>query len=358
MQRFDSFFANPERTWAPPFPDPEATQALRTIIRRERPEIVHGHDWLARSFLPLKAESKAKFVMSLHYYTLSCHKKSLMFKNLPCSGPAFKKCLGCSIQHYHPGKGIPIALVNWVMRKSERAAVDIFLPVSQATADGNELGPGDSYEIIPNFMPEEGEPSVDVQTYLVQLPDQPFLLFVGDLRHNKGIQVLLSAYARMESAPPLVLIGKVWPETPKVFPPNVFVLKNWPNEAVLAAWSRSLIGIVPSLWPEPFGIVVIEAMASGRPVVASRIGGIPDIVGEDEAGLLVPPGNIEALLQAIQRLVINPTMREEMGHSARLRAAAFKATAIVPRIEGVYQNLLEGTIGKHERSATGQHRCQ
>lgn len=339
LQRVHGLFASAERPWAPPFPDPTLTAGLWQIIRQESPDIVHGHDWLARSFLPLKKISKARFVVSLHYYTLSCAKKSLMYKDQPCSGPGLAKCLVCSSGHYGMAKGIPVTLANQVMSARERAAVDMFLPVSQAAASGNGLTEGDRFQVIPNFMPVKACAGEEIGSYLAQLPDEPFLLFVGDLRRDKGLDVLLRAYARLKKAPPLVMIGKVWPETPEVFPPKAIVLRNWPNEAVLAAWARSLVAIVPSVWPEPFGIVIIEAMASGRPVIASNTGGISDIVEDGVSGLLVPPGDDVALGRSIERLLADPELRDRLGQSALKRAADFKAAAVVPRIEQVYMEL-------------------
>src|SRR5438874_2677135 len=88
MQRASWLFADSGRTHAPPFPDPELLLAIRRIIKRERPDIVHAHNWLARSFLPLKGWSGAKLVMTLHDYGLVCAKQNLIYKNAPCSGPA------------------------------------------------------------------------------------------------------------------------------------------------------------------------------------------------------------------------------------------------------------------------------
>ena len=353
MQRAGWLFANRERPWAPPFPDPEVTRSLHRILGAEQPEIVHGHDWLARAFLPLRGHHPARFVMSLHYYTLACAKKSLMHKGAPCAGPALTKCLGCAAQHYGRLKGSTVALANRIMSAAERAAVDMFLPVSQATADANGLTTGDRCRVIPNFMPDERGPAGDQAAYLAQLPAGPFLLFVGDLRRDKGIDVLLAAYAALAQAPPLVLIGKVWADTPAVFPPDVMVFRNWPNEAVLAAWERCLMGLVPSVWPEPFGIVVIEALASGRPIVASRTGGIPEILSQGAAGVLVPPGDAVALQQAIERLLADTEAREALGRAARQRAAAFSAGAVVPRVEQVYAELLQPPVSAHAAHAAG-----
>jgi glycosyltransferase involved in cell wall biosynthesis len=237
----------------------------------------------------------------------------------------------------------------------------MFLPVSRAAASANGLAPGARCKIIPNFMPDEfsgpGQASL-TGGYLSQLPAEPFLMFVGDLRREKGIDVLLAAYAGLAKAPPLVLIGKVWADTPRAFPPNVRVFKDWPNEAVLGAWQRCLMAIVPSVWPEPFGIVVIEAMAAGRPVIASRIGGIPDILDDGRAGWLVSPGDPVALRLALEQLLGDEALRDELGRAASRRASAYQAAAIVPQFERVYAELLRPPAEAHEPAAASEHRYQ
>src|SRR5207249_1073940 len=153
--------------------------------------VVHGHDWLARSFLPLKHWSGAVFVLSLHYYTLSCAKKNLVHQGAPCDGPAASKCVRCAIDHYGATKGPLVALGNWIGAAAERAAIDRVIAVSQATAAGNRLDGGRvPYEVIPNFVPAPVDiPEVELDPFLRQLPDDGFLLFVGDLRRDKGIEV-------------------------------------------------------------------------------------------------------------------------------------------------------------------------
>jgi glycosyltransferase involved in cell wall biosynthesis len=143
---------------------------------------------------------------------------------------------------------------------------------------------------------------------LAQLPAEPFILFVGSFGKQKGMDVLLAAYRGLETAVPLVLIGyelSDFPLSQLDIPPNVHIFKNWPNTAVMEAWRRSSLGIIPSNWPEPSPTVVMEAMVAGTPVIATRVGGIPDIVAEGETGLLVPPGDATALRQAMQ-----PTPRQ------------------------------------------------
>ncbi len=98
--------------------------------------------------------------------------------------------------------------------------------------------------------------------------------------------------------------------------------------------------MVPSLFPDPCPTVAIEAMASGVPVVASHVGGLPDLVLDGETGLLVPPGSAEALGSAIQRLVQDPVMARRMGAAGQQRASAFTASTVIARLEEIYAELL------------------
>jgi glycosyltransferase involved in cell wall biosynthesis len=340
--RIPRLFKSETRLWAPPAPDPEAVAGLRRVLAREQPTIVHGHDWLARSYLPLKRRSGPPLVMSLHYFTLSCPKKSLLFEGSPCSGPALGKCLSCAGRHYGRIKGSTVVLAQQAFSRAERALVDVFLPVSQATAADNGLANGNRrYLVIPNLVPPARDPAPHAHL-LDQLPSEPFLLFVGDLRPAKGIEVLLDAYGRLAARPPLVLIGKAWPDTPDDLPPGVTVLHDWPNPAVREAMRRCLALTAPSLLPEPFGIVVAEALAAGRPVVASAIGGIPEVVRHDAEGLLVPPGDVTALAAAFDRITRDPGLRDRLAANASRRSADYAPDVVLPRLEAAYASVLDG----------------
>lgn len=344
VQRAVKLFSDAGRRYAPPIPDPEVVMALRRVIKQERPSIVHAHNWFVHSFLPLKAWSKARLVVSLHEYSLACPKKSLMHHDSLCSGPGVFKCLECAGSHYGLAKGVPTVLSNWVMGAAEKAAVDMFLPVSEAVARGNGLtGSKLPYQVVPNFVPDKvGTPEGEAGSIVDDLPSGDFLLFVGALGLHKGVAVLLKAYSEMDGAPPLVLIGADWPDTPTHFPPNVRVLKNWPHRAVMEAWRRSTIALAPSIWPEPCPTVVMEAMSIGRPVIATDIGGLPDIIGDGETGLLVPPGDVAALRGAMERLLADPELRMRMGEAGKRKVTEFYASTVVQRIEHVYRGLRRG----------------
>ena len=343
VQRASWLYSQAERSHAPPLPDAEVVWALRRIVAREKPDIVHAHNWILHSFIPLKTWSSVPLVMSLHDYSLRCAQKRLMFSGALCSGPGFTKCLYCAADYYGNVRGSAVALSHRLMNPVVRAAVDIFLPVSEATAIGNGLVENQlPFKIIPNFVPDDpGQTQDDVDAYVSRLPQDNYLLFVGDLSRDKGVDVLLRAYADLKNVPPLVLIGRKRPDTPAKLPNNVILMGCWPHSAVMQAWRRSSLALVPSVCPETFGIVAIEAMAMGRPVIASRIGGLTDIIIDGETGFLIAPDDSVALRRAIKRLTDNTALRKRMGQGARRRAFDFRASAVVPCIEEVYRQLTQ-----------------
>src|SRR5262249_9880835 len=137
--------------------------------------------------------------------------------------------------------------------------------------------------------------------------------FVGDLSHDKGVDVIVKAYEQLEGAPPLVLIGRPGPETPSRLPPGARMFYKWPHATVMEAWQRSLFGLVPSTWGEPCGTVVLEAMSAGRAVIASDIGGLPDMVVHEETGLLVRPNDASSLRDAMRRLLADEDWMARLG---------------------------------------------
>lgn len=339
LQRLSGLFVEHERRHAPPFPDPELVTALRRIIVKTKPDVVHAHNWLLASFLPLKAWSRAGLVVTLHDYSLICAKKNLMHAGEVCKGSNLSKCWRCAGAHYGGVKGAVTTLGNFGSGFLARRVVDKFIAVSHAVARDTRLAEsGVSYEVIPNFVSDDvSSLSRDLDPCLRELPAEGYILFVGDLMHLKGVDVLLDGYATLNGAPPLVLIGRRCPDTPSVFPPNVHLFSMWPHAAIMHAWSKCLFGVAPSVGPEACATVVMEAMASGKAIVATDIGGMPDLVDHGETGLLVPPGDSEALAQAIQRLLKNPQLLYQMGKVALARVERLKATAVVGRIEQVYQ---------------------
>jgi glycosyltransferase involved in cell wall biosynthesis len=342
LQRLSGLHTDSERRHAPPFPDPELALALKRLVAQERPDIVHAHNWIYASFLPVKALSGARLVVTLHDYGLVCAKKNFMHLGTHvCSGPALVKCLPCAAGHYGAVKATATTFGNWASSFAARHVVDRFIPVSHAVARHTGLTRGGAtYEVIPNFVPDDVEALGLEDLCLRELPGDGFILFVGDMMRLKGVDVLLRAYAGLERAPPLVLIGRRVADTPTEFPPNVYVFSTWPHSAIMHAWRRSLFGVLPSVGPEACATVIMEAMASGKAVVATDIGGMPDLVDPGETGLLVPPGDAQALAHAMQRLLKDRALLARLEATSLATVGRLKAGAVVTRIEQVYREVL------------------
>jgi glycosyltransferase involved in cell wall biosynthesis len=107
----------------------------------------------------------------------------------------------------------------------------------------------------------------------------------------------------------------------------------------MAAWKRAALGIVPSVFPDPCPTVAIEAMASGVPLIASRVGGLPDLVAHGETGLLVEPGNSGELARALMTLHEDADLAGRMREAAVVKARSFTASSVVDRLETMYQRL-------------------
>ncbi|HWO84682.1 MAG TPA: glycosyltransferase family 4 protein [Solirubrobacterales bacterium] len=324
-----------ERRHAPPVPDPETVVDLRRVLQRERPQVVHAHNWIVHSYLPLARGAQSALVLSLHDYGLICATKRLRRKDHVCSGPAPVKCQVCATEHYGPTKGLVAAFGTRSSESRLRRNVDVFLPVSNTVEELCRIRGDEVSRVIPNFIGELPAP-VPGDPRLAQLPDEPFILFFGDATVDKGAWHLAEAYRQLESPPPLVLVGRCYIDE-LAERPNVYPTGAWPHRLAIEALRRSLFTVAPSLWPEPFGLVALEAAAAGKPIVASNIGGLRDIVADGETGILVPPDDRLALVAAMQTLSTDAELRGRLGAAAKERAATFSSAAIVPRFEEAYE---------------------
>jgi glycosyltransferase involved in cell wall biosynthesis len=346
-------YADKNRPFHPTFPDPGAVASLRTAIADAAPDIVHSHSWLEYSYYPLydAAPDGPGHVVTLHDYGLACAKKTYQHEGGTCSGPQFAKCLSCATKDYGPVRGPVLALGQRAGRRMLRRA-DAYLAISGTVAASARqvLPPDMEIDLVPSMVAEnlaelaETTPRPDFLP-----PEDGYLLFVGALGPHKGVDVLLEAYKRLRHRVPLVLIGTPRADTPAVDDPNVHIVRDVPSAQVMSAWRHCSIGIVPSVWEEPMGQVAVEAMLAERPVVASDVGGLRDIVADEETGLRVPPRDPAALAEAIDRLLDDPGLRQKMGLVGRERAVRYTSRVVVPEVLAVFESVLERRRGAAAR---------
>ena len=352
-QRVPGLYAERERPHAIPAPDPEVVFALRRIVARDRPHVVHAHDWLVYSYLPLRRLGGPPVLLSLHDYGLVCATKRLFREGVPCSGPRLAKCIACASGHYGTLRGAGLASATRAGDGLLRASIDMFLPVSETVALGTALASSSArFHVVPNFVPSDLASRVAASGASDDLPAD-FLLYVGDATHDKGIDTLLAAHAMLPCAPPLVVIGRRYSTALRSPRSDVRVLGPRDHALTLGAMLRSTMTVVPSLVPETFGMVALEAMSLGRPVVASRVGGLAELIRHGETGLLVAPGDADALRRALERLLQTPAEREAIGVAARTASCRFAEEAVLPRLEDAYRAVLaktpERVVPKRER---------
>ncbi|RLE96431.1 MAG: glycosyltransferase family 1 protein [Thermoprotei archaeon] len=226
--------------------------------------------------------------------------------------------------------------------------VDEVIAVSRSAARfiAAFLPPGRQVRVIPNGVDAERFKPCGPAPLRDSISADFVILFVGRLVYRKGLTVLLKALSLLKDLDlTLVVVGE-GPLRPSAealarrlaIEDRVMFLGSI-NEWELPGVYRSAdVVAVPSLYGEAFGIVALEAMATGRPVVASRVGGLSELVIGGETGVLVPPGDPEALAEALRALYEDEELRAQMGRRGRARILELYDWRVVIRhLEEVYE---------------------
>jgi glycosyltransferase involved in cell wall biosynthesis len=336
------------RAHHPPLPDPRGVRELSRIIRQEQPHVVHAHNWIVNSAVALRRSSptgsRFGLVLTLHDFSHVCATKRLMRMGSACEGPAAARCLPCATAHYGLAVGSLTTAATALMRPWKNRTIDHVVCVSNAVATGNRIPRGPDTSVIPNFVLDEvvqGRAGGGVESQAEDippgLPKEEFLLFVGELSRDKGVPTLLRAYESLGTKrPPLLLIGRRTTDTPSRLPDGAEMRTDWPHDRVMAAFRRCLFAVLPSICLDACPTTVLEAMATGRPVVATTTGGIVDMIVDGENGLLVPPGDDGELAEAMARLLTDSDLRVRLAAGAHERVQGFTASSVVERLEAVY----------------------
>lgn len=164
------------------------------------------------------------------------------------------------------------------------------------------------------------------------------ILYLGSLTKFKGPQILLQALKGLNCHADFYGEGPLKKEminTIKRLDLDAQIHEPVPYHKIPEIYAGADIVAFPSAWPEPFGRIAIESMAAGRPVIGSNIGAIKELIAEG-AGILVEPGDVNELREAIKKLISNPELREKMGKIGRKAAREYDEENTMRKIKNFY----------------------
>lgn len=261
-------------------------------------------------------------------------------------------------KHYKRLSPMGLATIFGFRRAAAVIIVSRFMAknVAPFCSDGARVHPVHNVVDIERFRP--GLDGSEIRHVYGIGPQAPVLAMVGRVIVEKGQHDLLKALlALQERHPDLKAFIVGWDSTARLPDGRTYresldafcrehglddhVIFTGTRPDVEKFYTAADVVVVPSVYEEPFGLVVIKAMAMGKPLVATRSGGIPEIVEDDKTGLLVPRSDPEALAKAILRLLDDPELCERLGRQARASVEErFAEPRLARQVEEVYQGLL------------------
>ncbi|HET9828210.1 MAG TPA: glycosyltransferase [Nocardioidaceae bacterium] len=300
--------------------------ALPYVIGARRPvDLVHAH----------QGEDVATLVLALVAHAV--HRCPLVVT------------LHCSVRHTVTGRSPRSWLLRVVGGAVERLAlrradaVLVLVPRTAELLEKDGLSPGRVH-----VLPSGFEPALFTGPHHDAFPDlgRPRIGYVGRLAESKRPDLLVEAFGRMREVAVLVVVGdgplraEVRAAVQRSPARERITMRGFLPHADIPQVLASLdVLALPSVYEE-MGSVLVEAMASGLPVVASRVGGIPAVVQDGETGLLVRPRDVTALAAALDELVADPGRRERMCRAARRRATGYSWPDLARRVASVYGDVL------------------
>ncbi len=340
------FYEDGGRGFHPTMPDPGIRKELDRIVDRFKPDIVHVHGWVIYSALTRRRRDEHAVVVTMHDFGLPCPKRNFLHHETDlCTGPGVMKCYRCALPHYGLVKGIGLT-TGMKLNTRLNARADRFVGVSSAVRDaviGSGVNRGVPVEVVPNFFdPSGATAAVDAPRPDCVPANGEYVLFVGALNEFKGVHMLCDIWRERRPNAPLVLLGNPRADTPdpESLPDGVTMVQNVPHPDVMAAFANCTVAVSPSLGPDACPTTALEAMALGKPVIGTNIGGIPDLVLDGRTGTVVEPRDKAALADAIDELLASPALAGQLGAAGRDHSTAFTVEAVARRLEGTYDRAI------------------
>ena len=325
----------------------EATDQVLDLAEEFRPDVVHVHE--VENF-GLVQRLAARWPTLKHAHVdFTCAaggRRYFRRSRRACSRVLGPLCLW----HYYAGPCGPArsplrALAGY---RRARKAFSVWRGVRRVIANSEHLRQGlkraglrpETTEVLHYFVPAAGKSGE-------KSPDGGEVLFVGRIVPGKGLEDLLRALARMETPARLTVVGDGFARRGAERAAGELGLArrvefaSWQDD-VEPFYRRASVLVVPSLWPEPFGIVGIEAMARALPVVAYRSGGIPEWLEDGRTGMLCEPGDINGLAESIDAVLSEPGAASRMGKAGQERQRRlFSPEPHLERLEEIYREVVD-----------------
>lgn len=327
-------------------------------IRRElaawAPDVVHLHTILPVSWLGLRAARSLGIPVVATYHANVRSVPALL------PGGSVAAAAACALARGFYNRCDAVIAPSW-FAAGELGDLGVTRPI-EVISNGIDLDrfvPPD-IDVVPGREIAGGRPGRAAGT---GAPGRPTtLLFAGRLSPEKGVETLVQVLSSVLREEPWLQAriagdGPLAGEVRRALAPHVaagrlHLLGHVPWSAMPAEYRRAGVFLFPSP-VETQGLAVLEAMAMGLPVVAVRAGAVPELVRDGESGITVAPGDTEALVGAVLRLVRDPDLRHRLGKGARAVAAEHDAARVVARVVALYTRVAGGLTGGGEVNGFG-----
>jgi phosphatidylinositol alpha-mannosyltransferase len=317
------------------------------VLRAGRSYVIRANKSYSLITLSLRAHNRVRELMAENQFDV-VHIHGSLAPTLPLLAIQFSRGKNVFTFHAAHSKSRGYKIFRPLLLSYFRK-LDGLIAVSAAAEDAmSQYFPG-RYKLIPNGVDtDEFSPAATPRAEFMACG--PKILYSGRFEPRKGLEYLLAALPKIQRAiPDVVLIivggGPFEPYyrslVPKELEPNVRFAGIIPQAERRNYYASCDLFCSPAVSNESFGIVLLEAMASGKPVLASDIPGYNIVIRNGKEGILVPPKNPETLAAAAIKMLKDRTMSAVMGEAGRSRALCFSWPAIARQVSNFYSELLE-----------------
>jgi glycosyltransferase involved in cell wall biosynthesis len=334
----------------------EAVKKLQKLIDKTLPRIAHLHNiyhQLTPSIIPVLKSHGIKIVLTLHDYKLICPVYSMLKHSRPCSECGGKAFWNVAVHRCYKKSLFKSLLLcieaYWHYYKRNYSCVDIMICPSKFIAQQirNSGFSGVPIEILHN--------GIDIDSITRSSADKGYYLYFGRVSEEKGVEFLVNTHSRFQEyrhdssrtyyqlqSFPLKVVGEgeQLQRLRREYPDIDFCGYRSGSELGELIANCSFV-VVPSLCSENFSMTVLEAMAYGKPIIATRIGGLPEQIDDGVTGFLIEPGNSNQLMERLAVLMSDKELRKRMGKAARDKLEKeFSFDRHLSKLIQIYKDLL------------------